>query len=45
MKLLPDTHLGADWLDKHNHPDQTARLMDQLYFKAGADDILGIMEK
>jgi len=47
MKLLLetlDTYLGADCLDKQNHPDQTARLIDQLYFKVGVDDILGIIE-
>jgi hypothetical protein len=47
MKLLLetlDTYLGADWLDKPKHPDQTARLMDQLYFKVGADDIPDIIE-
>jgi hypothetical protein len=45
MKLLPDTYLGADWLDKHDDPEQTARLIDQLYFIVEGDDILGIMEK
>jgi hypothetical protein len=33
MKLLLDTldtYLGADWVDKHNDPDQTARLIDQM---------------
>ncbi len=25
-------YLGADWLNKHDDPDQIARLIDQLYF-------------
>jgi hypothetical protein len=33
MKLLPDTYLGADWLDKHNDPELTVLLIDQMVNK------------